>query len=814
MKDLLNDLDSGLEAEATPQIGTIFAEIKTGALNEENVSADEMKDMPILALRNMVLFPDMTMPVAIGRAQSLSLVNEAKKGNRPIAVVCQIESSVESPGFDDLYKTGTVADIIKILELPDNTINVILHGRSPLHLNSIHTVDPYLKGDVTLLRDIKPQADDKEFRVLISSIKETTNKILKTLGDGAKELAFAVKNIDSDEYLINFLATNIPFEPIKKQGILEERDLKKRAYLLFAALSKEAQLVELKADIASRTREDLSQQQREHFLQQQIRTIQEELGNGDDDIQTLYQRSQEKKWSEPVRLQFEKELKKLERYNPQSPDYSVQYSYLDNLLSLPWNEGTDDNINLKKVAAQLKKDHYGLEKVKERILEHLAVLKLRGDLKAPILCLYGPPGVGKTSLGRSIAKSINRKYARISLGGLHDESEIRGHRRTYIGAMPGRILQAIAKCGSNNPVVVLDEIDKVGNDFKGDPSSALLEVLDPEQNSHFHDNYIDIDYDLSKVMFIATANSLQTISQPLLDRMEIIEINSYTQEEKVEIATRHLLPKQLEENGFKPKEITISKPSIAKIVKNYTRESGVRDLEKKIGAILRKIACKKVSGCDYPTIITPPLVEDLLGTPKFITEEYEGNDYAGVVTGLAWTAVGGEILYVESSLSPAGKTGDKLTLTGNLGDVMKESAIIAMQYIKAHAIDWNIDQSMFDTNNVHIHVPEGAIPKDGPSAGVTMVTSLVSSFTKRKVRSKIAMTGEITLRGKVLPVGGIKEKILAAKRAGITDIILCSQNKKDIDDIEPKYIKGLSFHYVECIKDVLDFALLEELATK
>lgn len=814
MKDFFNDLDTDIQAEAAPQIGTIFAEIKADPLGNTNVGAEEMTDMPILTLRNMVLFPEMTMPVAIGRPQSLNLINEAKRLSRPIAVVCQMDSKVDNPGFDDLYKVGTVADIIKVLELPDNTTNVILRGRSPFKLNSIHATEPYLRGSITTLEEIRPIAKDKEFRVLMSSIKDVTHQILKTLGEGANELAFAVKNIDSNEYLINFLTTNMPFEPHKKQEMLEERDVKKRAYLLFAALSKEAQLVELKANITSRTREDLSQQQREHFLQQQIRTIQEELGNGEDDIQQLYQRSKSKNWNENVQNQFEKELKKLERYNPQSPDYSVQFSYLDNLLNLPWDDTTKDNISLKKVSAQLNKDHFGLEKVKERILEHLAVLKLRGDLKAPILCLYGPPGVGKTSLGRSIAKSINRKYARISLGGLHDESEIRGHRRTYIGAMPGRILQAMAKCGANNPVIVLDEIDKVGSDFKGDPSSALLEVLDPEQNSHFHDNYIDIDYDLSKVLFIATANSLQTISRPLLDRMEIIEINSYTMEEKVEIAARHLVPKQLEENGFEPKEVSISKPTLAKIIQNYTRESGVRDLEKKIGKILRKIACKKVSGTEFPTSVTPNMVEEYLGSPIFNSEEYEGNDYAGVVTGLAWTAVGGEILFVESSLSPAGKSGEKLTLTGNLGDVMKESAIIAMQYIKAHASEWGIEQSVLDNNSVHIHVPEGAIPKDGPSAGVTMVTSLVSTFTKRKVRSKLAMTGEITLRGKVLPVGGIKEKILAAKRAGITDIILCNQNKKDINDIEPKYLKGLTFHYVECIKDVLDFALLDELATK
>lgn len=813
MKDF-NNPNNETQADSSPQIGTIFAEISPNIVHKDDIEPDQLADMPVLTLRNMVLLPGITMPVAIGRKQSLALINEVKSLNKELAVVCQINSKVDNPDFKDLYKVGTVAEILKVLELPDGTTNVILRGHAPFLLNSIHTSEPYLKGDISILHDDRPSVKDKEFKVLMSSIKDTTNHILKTLGEGANELLFAVKNIDNNEYLINFLGTNMPFEPSKKQELLEERDLKKRAYLLFAALSKEAQLVEIKANIASRTREDLTQQQREHFLQQQIRTIQEELGNGDDDVQQLFERSKAKKWSKTVQQQFEKELKKLERYNPQSPDYSVQYSYLDNLLALPWDEATQDNINLKKVSTQLNKDHYGLEKVKERILEHLAVLKLRGDLKAPILCLYGPPGVGKTSLGRSIAKAINRKYARISLGGLHDESEIRGHRRTYIGAMPGRILQAMAKCEANNPVIVLDEIDKVGADFKGDPSSALLEVLDPEQNSHFHDNYIDIDYDLSKVLFIATANSLQTISRPLLDRMEIIEINSYTLEEKVEIAARHLVPKQLEENGFEPKEISITKPTLARIVHSYTRESGVRDLEKKIGKILRKIAYKKVSGTDYLTTVTPSMLEDFLGSPIFSSDEYEGNDYAGVVTGLAWTAVGGEILFVESSLAPAGKSGEKLTLTGNLGDVMKESAIIAMQYIKAHAADWGIDQNMFDTHCVHIHVPEGAIPKDGPSAGVTMVTSLVSSFTKRKVRSKLAMTGEITLRGKVLPVGGIKEKILAAKRAGITDIVLCQQNKKDIDDIDAKYLKGLTFHYVESIKEVLDFALLDELATK
>ena len=573
-------------------------------------------------------------------------------------------------------------------------------------------------------------------------------------------------------------------------------------------MSKEAQFLELKADIQSKTREDLSQQQREHFLQQQIRTIQDELGTSEDEIAELEARAQKKKWSEETAKAFHKELRKLERINPQSPDFNVQYSYLDTLLNLPWNVFTVDKFNLKTVENKLNHDHYGLDKVKDRILEHLSVLKLRGDMKSPIICLYGPPGVGKTSLGKSVADALGRKYARVSLGGLHDEAEIRGHRRTYIGAMPGRIIDALRKCESSNPVFVLDEIDKLGKDFKGDPSSALLEVLDPEQNSHFHDNYIDMDYDLSKILFIATANSLQTLSQPLLDRMEIIEINGYIMEEKVEIAKKHLIPKQLEEHGFQPKEIDFNKAAITKIIESYTRESGVRQLDKKIAKVLRRCARLKATDSEVPKTITLNHLTEVLGAAEYSKDHYEGNDFAGVVTGLAWTAVGGEILFVESSLS-RGK-GEKLTLTGNLGDVMKESAVIAMQYLKSHSSLFGIDYELFDKYNVHIHVPEGAIPKDGPSAGVTMVTSLASSFTQRKVRPNLAMTGEITLRGKVLPVGGIKEKILAAKRAGITDIILCQENKKDIDEIKDIYLKGLTFHYVSTIKDVIDIALLPD----
>lgn len=798
-----------MQEEETSHIMPIFTEIKS-VEGEGNEKLLDENDLPILALRNMVLFPGITMPVAIGRSKSLALVKAAQKENLLIGVVCQYDYTTDDPTQSDLYSVGVVAEILKVLELPDNTTNVILQGKGRFKLNKITQTVPYNRGVVTLLDDFVPQQSDAEFEALVSSLKDLTFDMLKKLGDGAREMTFAVKNISDSAYLVNFLCCNTPIDPDMKQQMLEEENMKKRSFLLYKVLTKEAQLIDLKAQIQNKTREDLSQQQREHFLQQQIRTIQDELGTGDfDDIENFQERAKKKKWNESTKNHFQKELKKLERLNPQSPDYSVQYTYLDQLLNLPWNVFTHDSFNLKKVEGKLNRDHYGLENVKDRILEHLAVLKLRGDMKSPIICLYGPPGVGKTSLGRSIAEALNRKYARISLGGLHDEAEIRGHRRTYIGAMPGRIMEALAKCESSNPVFVLDEIDKIGQDFKGDPASALLEVLDPEQNCHFHDNYIDVDYDLSNVLFIATANSLSTISQPLLDRMEIIEINGYIQEEKVEIARKHLLPKQLKENGFAKGEISFTKPALMKIVESYTRESGVRELDKKIAKVLRKLArIKAIGEEDYPKTITIDNLKDYLGQDDYTRDRYEGNEFAGVVTGLAWTAVGGEILYVESSLSK-GK-GEKLTLTGNLGDVMKESAVIAMQYLKSHSDLLGVDYELFDKYNVHIHVPEGAIPKDGPSAGVTMVTSLASSFTQRKVRDHLAMTGEITLRGKVLPVGGIKEKILAAKRAGITDIMLCRENKKDIDEIKDTYVSGLTFHYVDTVKDVLDFALLDE----
>lgn len=766
--------------------------------------------IPILPLRNMVLFPGVAMPVIIGRPKSMRLIKEAVHKKSLIGVVCQKEMGTEDPILEDLYTTGVIADIVRVLEMPDGSTTVILQGKKRFELNELTETDPYLSGKITVLEDTKPDKTDREFEALISTIKDLTIKMLGAVAEPPRDLIFSIKNNKNVLYVVNFSCSNIPSGSAEKQQLLLIGDLKERAYRLLFILNREYQLVELKASIQMKTHEDINQQQKEYFLQQQIKTIQEELGGNINEleIKELREKASRKKWPAEVAQVFEKELRKLERLHPQSPDYSVQTQYVQNIVNLPWNEYSKDNFNLSHAQKVLDRDHYGLEKVKERIIEHLAVLKLKGDMKSPIICLYGPPGVGKTSLGRSIAEALRRKYVRVSLGGLHDEAEIRGHRRTYIGAMCGRIIQNIQKAGTSNPVFILDEIDKITNDFKGDPASALLEVLDPEQNNAFHDNYLDIDYDLSKVMFIATANNLNTISQPLLDRMELIEVSGYIMEEKVEIAAKHLVPKQMDVHGLKKGSVKFPKKTLQEIVEAYTRESGVRELDKKIAKIMRKLARKVASDEPIPTSIKPEDLYEYLGAVEYSRDKYQGNDYAGVVTGLAWTAVGGEILFVESSLSK-GK-GSKLTLTGNLGDVMKESAMLALEYIHAHAAQFNINEELFENWNVHVHVPEGAIPKDGPSAGITMVTSLVSAFTQRKVKKNLAMTGEITLRGKVLPVGGIKEKILAAKRAGIKELILCKENEKDINEIKPEYLKGLVFHYVSDIQQVVDLALLRE----
>lgn len=782
--------------------------------SEENLFNTEIEsEMPVLPVRNMVLFPTVILPVSIGRKSSLQLIREADLNGINVAVFCQRSADKDEPGYFDLYQVGTVAKILRVLEMPDQSTTVILQGLQRIKLNSIVSVKPYLKGQVEAFPEILPSARSREFKAIADSCRDMAVKYAGMSDSMAPDAAFALKNIRNGIFLTEFICSNLPIEIKDKVRLIKEKTLQERAMMLLNILSREVQLIELKLNIQKRTHEDIEKQQKEYFLQQQLKNIQNELGGGggtDQDIDEMRQKASRKKWNNDVAELFEKELGKLERINTQSPDYNVQLSYLQTVLSLPWNEFTEDNTDMKNAGKALDKDHYGLEKVKERILEHLAVMKLRNDFKSPIICLYGPPGVGKTSLGVSIAKALKRKYVRISLGGLHDESEIRGHRRTYIGAMPGRIIKGLAKAGSSNPVFVLDEIDKVSQmTTQGDPSSALLEVLDPEQNGAFHDNYLDIDYDLSKVMFIATANNINTIPGPLLDRMELIEVSGYITEEKIEIASRHLIPKELEANGIKGRGIRIPKGTIEAIIENYTRESGVRELEKKIGKICRKLAYKYATdGSLESKSVKDTDLASLLGVKPYSRDKYQGNDYAGVVTGLAWTAVGGEILFVETSLS-RGKEG-KLTLTGNLGDVMKESAMLALEYIRAHADLLGLDPALFSSWNVHIHVPEGAIPKDGPSAGVTMATSIASAFTQRKVRNNLAMTGEITLRGKVLPVGGIREKILAAKRAGITDIMLCEDNRRDIEEIPAEYLNGVTFHYVENISDVWNFALLEE----
>jgi len=788
---------------------SVFTDLEGGS-EERFVNVDVNGEMPLLPVRNMVLFPGVVLPVTIGRKSSLRLVKDAERKGMQIGVFSQKLSETENPVIDDLYQVGVVAKVLRLLEMPDRTTTVILQGLRRIELQEITQYDPYLKGRVKPLDEIMFAKNDKEARALMEAIKDAAIKFIKFSDIVPPDAAFAIKNINSSLFLVDFLCAHLPVNVEEKMELLVMGPLKDRAYRLLELMSREVQLAEIKASIQMRAREDIDQQQREYFLQQQIKTIQDELGgNGSRrEIEEMRKKAFSIKWSEETRKTFLKEVDKLEQMHQQSPEYSMQVEYLKTMMALPWGIYTTDNLNIQNAEKVLNKDHYGLEKVKERILEHLAVLKLKGDMKSPIICLYGPPGVGKTSLGKSIATALKRKYIRMSLGGVHDEAEIRGHRKTYIGAMPGRIIKGMMKAGSSNPVIVLDEVDKLGIDVHGDPSSALLEVLDPEQNSTFHDNYIDVDYDLSKVMFIATANNLQNIPQPLLDRMELIELSGYLTEEKIEIARKHLVPKQLDANGMKKGEVKFSKATLEAIIENYTRESGVRELEKKIGKVLRKMALQYAKdGFLQKSEVKPADLREYLGVQEYSRDKYQGNDYAGVVTGLAWTAVGGEILFIETSLNH-GK--GKLTLTGSLGDVMKESAMLAVEYIKAHPQLLDIDVRVFDQWDIHIHVPEGAVPKDGPSAGITMATSLASALTQRKVKANVAMTGEITLRGKVLPVGGIKEKILAAKRAGIKEIILSEENRKNIEDIQPIYIEGLTFHFVKDVKEVFDLALLKE----
>lgn len=779
-----------------------------------DLSNKDMPDtLPILAVRNLVLFPGVVSPIIIGRQTSMALVKKAEKTGSFIGIVCQRDPDVEEPGRNDLYDHGVFARVVKMLTLPNGSMTAIVQGLGRLRLLTISRRKPYLSGRVEVAVEALPEKDDSEFAAAMDNLRSTTLEYVRVNDDIPDEATFAIKNVHNDMMALNFICSNMPFPISEKMELLDMDSVKERLFTALRIVNRELSLQSLKQDIRNKTRDDIDEQQRNYFLQQQIKNMQAEIGNGDGspERQELLDKAEGKVWPEETAKMFYKEVDKLEQLNPQSPEYNVQLTYLQTIVSLPWGEYTCDDINLGRARKILDADHYGMEKVKERILEYLAIVSLRGDLKSPIICLYGPPGVGKTSLGRSIAKAMNRKYVRISLGGLHDESEIRGHRRTYIGAMPGRIIKNIQKAGSSNPVFILDEIDKVTQDtVHGDPSSALLEVLDPEQNSAFHDNYLDVDYDLSKVLFIATANDLNTIPRPLLDRMEIIEVSGYITEEKTEIARRHLIPKEKDNTGLgDEKRLGFTRQAIEKIIEQYTRESGVRQLEKQINKTLRKLAYMKAMDKALPySRITPNEIEGLLGKPPYYRDIYQGNDYAGVVTGLAWTSVGGEILFIETSLSK-GK-GSKLTLTGNLGDVMKESAVLALEYVKAHAGKLGIDYRIFDNWNIHIHVPEGATPKDGPSAGITIATSIASALTQRKVRRNTAMTGEITLRGKVLPVGGIKEKILAAKRAGITDIMLCRENRKDIEEIPEIYLKGVSFHYVENVQDVWDFALTDE----
>ncbi len=798
-KDLLKIFLTGSEGEGDLiPIVTEFDELKDNQSYEETI--------PILPLRNAVLFPGVVIPLTIGRNKSYKLIKEISKTTKIFGTVTQKAAEIEDPVYDDLYRIGTVAEILKVIEMPDDTISVIIQGRTRFKVKEYLTYEPYFLGKVDYIPEIPADNGDKRFQAIVASLKELSLKIVKLSATIPHEISFAIKNIDNSSFLINFLCSNSDIDPAEKQALLEINTIIERAEKLMEILTNQVQLLELKNEIQFKVKKEIDRQQKEYLLHQQMKTIQQELGGSpaEQEIKELEELAKTKKWTKDVAKHFDKELKKLQQLNPASAEYSVQVNYLHTIVDLPWGEYTEDNFDLKRAQKILDEDHYGLEKIKERIIEHLAVLKLKGDLKSPILCLYGPPGVGKTSLGRSIARALGRKYVRMSLGGLHDESEIRGHRKTYIGAMPGRIIQNLKKAKSSNPVFVLDEIDKVGTDFRGDPASALLEVLDPEQNFEFHDNYLEIEYDLSKVMFIATANNISTISPALRDRMEMIEVSGYVIDEKVQIAKRHLIPKQLENHGLTDIKIKFDDKAIVRIIESYTRESGVRNLDKNIAKVVRQLARKVGLGEEVPAVITEEMIPEFLGVEKYFKEEYHDDEVPGVVTGLAWTAVGGDILYVETSLS---KGKGNLTITGNLGDVMKESATIALEYVKANAEDLGIDPAAFERWNVHIHVPEGAIPKDGPSAGITMATAIASAFTQRKVKKGVAMTGEITLRGKVLPVGGIKEKILAAKRAGIKQIILSEDNKKDISEIKDIYLKGLNFIYVKNVSDVFEAAL-------